>query len=66
MRKLLVDVEREDGWRKLTTFAPVESDRITRERAEEIARRDAERSLAGWRNYFGTDERLRITEIEGW
>jgi hypothetical protein len=66
MRHLLVEIQRHDGWRKLTTFTPVETGRITRERAEELARRDAERSLAGWRDYFGSDAQLRITPVEGW
>lgn len=64
--KFLIEIERADGWRKLTTVRPQESGRVSGQRAIDAARIEAERCLAGWRSYFGHGEKLRIAQVEGW
>jgi hypothetical protein len=63
MAKLLIEIERPDGWRRLTTVS-VDGARARRDGVDEQARAEAERHLAGWRGYFGFGERLRITEVQ--
>lgn len=66
MAKLIIEIERPDGWNKLTTVRVDDSVRRDDEVAWAKARDTAKLMLGGWRSYFGSGERLRISEETGW
>jgi hypothetical protein len=63
MKAFIVQIRRGTDWNTLTTFRVRSSGRDDLSSAIDAAKRQAERALTGWRDYFGAGHHLRIEEV---